>query len=69
MRALHLDFCPAATCSVSFQSENSKFGGLSKTLREKVAFVLIHLSVEYFPFNFGLVIPYCLVRSLMLLRW
>lgn len=65
MRALGFDFCPATTCSVSFQSQNSKFEVLSKILSEKVAFVLIHLFGEYFPFNFSLVNPYCPASSFM----
>lgn len=69
MRALGFDLCPAATCFVGFQCENLKFLELSKTPREKVPFVLIHLSGEYFPFTFGLVVPHCLVGSFMLLRW
>ena len=68
MKALCFDLCPSPNCSVSFQSENLKFGGLSTTLRKKVAFVLVYLSSEYFPFTIGLVIPHCLVGSFMLLR-
>lgn len=67
MRALGFDFFPAAT-RVSCQNGNSEIWGIvKKTPERKLPLFLLVSMMNYFPFNFGLIIPYCYIGSFMLL--